>query len=117
MTTIDATWFKNLMQDSTITATNAEIVIQQAIDSLNTFGANISDLSGAVGTKTLAASSKQAGAIGIMSRETYSTMFKNASNSSTHIGGLGLTYGVTPEILRLAKVLASNLASRTILRT
>jgi len=103
------------MQDASIPAATAEIVIQQAIDSLNTFGAGINSLSGSPGT--LAATSMQSGAIGLMAKEIYSRLFMNATNANSNISGMSLTYSNDSQLLSFARTLAFQLKARSFERT
>ena len=114
MTTVNATWFKTLIQDTTIADATAVIVIQHAIDRLNTYGAGISDLTAGA----LTATSAQAGAIGEAARLVYWAYYKGQLTA----GALGLNVS-TPNMLTDSTVeakianLANQFKTRTILKT
>lgn len=109
-TTIDATLFQNLYNDSSITATKAEIIIDQSIDLLNTYGVGLSNLTGSAGSKTGSYTSAQAGAIMTMTRETYATLYKNAPDkTSGTLGPAGASYSTNNRLLDFAKELAGQL--------
>ena len=109
-TTIDAVYFQNILNDSNITPTKAEIIIDQSINMLNTYGVGLSNLTGVAGTKTGSYPSAQAGAIMTMTRETYAVLYKHApDNSSGNLGAAGASYGSNNRLLDFAKELAGQL--------
>ena len=115
MTTINATPLQDLFNDSDIPTAKAETILTQAIDLLNTFGAGISAMTGAVGSKTLAATSAESGTIMTMAREVYSVMYKNADDSSSgSIGSLSASYSSNNRLLDFAEKLAAKLKTTTI---
>ena len=115
MTTINATLLQDLFNDSDIPTAKAETILVQAIDLLNTFGAGISAMTGAVGSKTLAATSAESGTIMTMAREVYSVMYKNADDSSSgSIGSLSSSYSSNNRLLDFAEKLAAKLKTTTI---
>ena len=79
MTTITADWFQTQINKTDTDISNAECenILQQAIDTLNTFGAGISDLSGTSPNLSLSASSAQAGAIAILAKYSTITSFRS----------------------------------------
>lgn len=112
MTTINATLLKTLLNDSDIADATMVILIQDAIDRLNTFGAGLSDLSGG----SLTATSAQAGAITSMTREVYK-VYKNPAESNVNLSGLGVAFSVEDRLMSYAKQLARRLSGMTIRRT
>ena len=91
MPTITGADFKLLINDTSISDTNAEIQLDQAISSLNIFlGDNtISNLGGAAGSKTLSVSSKQKGAVQLVAQAIYNNVYKGIENVG--VGGLTVT--------------------------
>jgi hypothetical protein len=86
---VTATHFKNVMNVDTST-TNLEYVLDLAIDSLNIFGAELSNMSGTAGSKTVTLTSKQRGGVFIIAREIYQKFYKDAGSHAT-ISGLSLS--------------------------
>ena len=95
MVTITGSDFKGLIQDASISDTNAEKIVDEAIDLLNLYGEDLdlSNLSGTAGSKTVAVTSKKRGAIYLFARAVYATFWMNASNANVGIGGLSVTLG------------------------
>ncbi len=137
-TTITATVFKNLINKTTTTTTdadyisdtNAERCIDQGIDLLNTFlrAATLSNLTGTAGSKTGSYASNQAGAILAMATQVYIQSYRSAGAAATS-SSLGLgpystsesssssTGGKADALLGYAQTLAEQLRSFTIVRT
>jgi hypothetical protein len=109
--TVNAALLQSQFNDSDITDTNAEVVIDGAISLLNSFDAGLSNLSGAAGSKTGSYTSKQTGAIMTLAQQIYSKHFKNASGANTGLSGLSLSYRDL-DLLSTAKVLAGQLVGR-----
>jgi len=114
--TVNATLFQNQMNDSDITATLAEINMDQAINLLNVFGAGISNLSGTAGSKSGSYTSAEVGAIMVMAREVYAKLYKNADGSNVQVSGIGVTYSNDGQLLNFAKQLANQLKGRSFSR-
>lgn len=115
--TVSGAFAQTLYNDSTTTATVWETIIDTAINILNTYGAGISNLSGTTGSKSLTATSAQAGAIWAVTQQVYSKHYKNASGSNANGGPLSLTYSNDNQLLNFAKQLAGQLKPRSFLRT
>jgi len=113
MVTINAALLQAQFNDAAISATNSEIVLDGAINLLNTFGADIDNLTGVAGSKTGTYTSAQTGAIMTMAQKIYSKHWKNAANSSTNLGSMGVTYGADTELLTYAGKLAKALKTAT----
>ncbi len=107
--TLNAAFLQAQFNDDNITATNAEVVLDGAINTLNVFGAGISNLSGTAGSKSGSYTSAQVGAIMAVAQQIYSKHFKNADNSNAQISGLGLTYSSDNQLLNFARQLANQL--------
>ena len=77
--------------DTSITATNLEIMIDSAIDTVNSdAGISISYMTGAVGSKTITVTGDQAAAIKpLVAMKITSRDIQGASSSSITLGGLG----------------------------
>ena len=101
---------KDLFNDTTTTVPQAEIIGDTAIDLLNTYGAGLTALTGAAGSKTGTYTSPQVGAIKTLSREVYATHFKNPSNkTSGSISSLSASYSSNNLLLDFAEKLAKEL--------
>ncbi len=111
MTIINATLLKTLLYDSAIPDATMVILIQDAIDKLNTYGAGISNLSGGA----LSATDAQSGAITAMTREVYK-VWKNAAGATTQISTIGLTYSNDNQLLTFAQQLANQLKGKAFQR-
>jgi len=71
---------------------NLEAILDLAIDSLNIFGASLSNMTGTAGTKTVDLTSQQRGAVLIVAREIYNKFYKGAG-TATATGGFTVTVG------------------------
>jgi hypothetical protein len=91
-TTINGTLLQTQFQDSDITVTNAEIVVDAAIDLLNVFGADLDNLTGAAGSKTGSYTSAEAGAVMTLAREVYRTRFSNAQGINPTVSSVSASY-------------------------
>ena len=94
MVTVNAAMLQNLVNESTtLTATKAEVIEDQAINLLNVYGATLDNLTGTAGTKTGTYTSKQAGAIMNVAVCVYSFSFKGggSNSSSQSIGSLSIS--------------------------
>lgn len=78
MVSITADAFQAIMNlsDTDITNTNAENLIDQAVNRLNTYGLSIPNMTGAAESKTLSVSSGEAGAIYEVARIIYYGYYK-----------------------------------------
>lgn len=112
-TTIDADLLKNLFNDSTIDNEIAEIIIDQAINLLNAYGAGLSNLSGGTGDYA----SAEAGAIMTLAQQIYSKHFKNASDENVNLGPAAISYSNDNQLLNFAQQLAFQLKTRSFERT
>jgi hypothetical protein len=100
--------------DLDITVTQAEVVIDGAINLLNTFGAELDNLGGSAGSKTEDYTSAQAGAITTMSQKVYAKHHINPDQtSSSNLGPVGQSFGTDTELLTYAKELATALKTAT----
>lgn len=89
MATVTATEFKTLISDAGLAVATAEIIIDQAIDFLNLYGAELSNLGGTAGTKTVSVESKEKGAIYFVARAVYDSFYKGTEGVG--VGALALT--------------------------
>ena len=109
-TTINASLFQNQFQKDSITATNAEIIIDQSINLLNVYGAEIDNLTGTAGTKTGDYTSAQAGAIMTIAQKVYAKHYVNASQTANStLGPAGIGFGADTELLTYAEKLGGTL--------
>ena len=109
MVTITATEFVAMINDRDITATNAEYLLDQAINELNTFGADLSNMSGTAASKTWSGESKEKGAIVHLARAMYDYLYKRGetvSISSLSVAAIAIN---DVEVANLAKNLAQQL--------
>ena len=77
------------LSDSDITNTNMEYLIDQAVNRLNTYGSELPNMTGSVGSKTLSVESREAGAIYEVARLIYYGYYKG--QDSTAISSLSVT--------------------------
>lgn len=82
MASVSAQDFINVM-DISDTTTKIEYVLNLAIDCLNIFGAELSNMSGDAGSKSVTLTSKQRGGVFIIGREIYKKFFKDAGTSAS----------------------------------
>ena len=78
MVSVTADEFQALMNlsDTDISNANAERVIDQAVNKLNSYGAELPNMAGSSGTKTLSCESNEKGAILEVARITYWAYYK-----------------------------------------
>jgi hypothetical protein len=94
-------------------ATVLETILDLAIDSLNIYGASLSNMSGTVGSKTVTLETKERGAVFIVAREIFQKFYKGAG-TATPSGGFTITVGDLlndNEFASLCEKLAHKLAS------
>ena len=109
-TTINATLLQKQFHDTDIAIADAEIVIDGAINILNTFGADIDNLTGTTPNMTGTYTSAQAGAIITLSQKVYAKHYTNPSQtSSVQLGPAGSGFGSDSELLTYAEKLAGAL--------
>lgn len=114
MVTVTGTVFKARLNDSAVTATQAEYSLETAIDMLNTYGAGLDSLTGDAGSKTGSYTSAQAGAIWAMAREVYKVHWKNADGTaSAGVGGISQSHTSDAYLMRFARNLANQLKTRS----
>ena len=113
MVSVTASTFKDLINNTTITDSATEKIIDQAADSLNMYleeDNQISNMSGTAGTKTVSVTSAQRGALMNMAREVYSVLYKNPSGmTSSNLGPAGVSFG-TSRLREAAKDIAAALS-------
>lgn len=80
MVSLTAATVKLILNDSAISDTDMEILMDVAVDLLNLYGAEISNMTGAAGTKTVSVESKQKGALMIATRAIYYGFWKGIEN-------------------------------------
>jgi hypothetical protein len=80
--------------------TQVEQIIDQAIDMLNTFNANVPNMTGTVGSKSVSLTSKQKGAVWTVARAVYYGFYKNLDVAT--ISGMAIT---THDLLADANIL------------
>ena len=116
MVTVDAALLQKQFNDS-ITAELADYVLDGAINLLNTFGAGLTSLTGAAGTKTGTYTSAETGAIMAVAMQIYRENYKHIDPASVQLGGIGQTYSTTNQLLSFARQLAAQLSGRSFERT
>ena len=108
--TVNATLLQTQFNDSSISNEDAETNLDAAINLLNTFGAEIDNLTGGAGAKTGTYTSAQAGAIMTLTQKIYAKHYKNADQtSSANLGPAGMSFGSDTELLTYAEKLATAL--------
>lgn len=103
--------------DLAISVTNAEVVLDSAINLLNGFDAELDNLGGDAGSKSGTYTSKQTGAIMAVALQIYRENFKHAEGDSGQIGALGQTFSISNQLLSFARQMANQLKSGAIYRT
>lgn len=92
MASITAAEFKAIINDSVISATNAEYIIDVAVDVLNLFGdAEIANMSGTAGSKTWGGDSRQKGAIFLVARTIYNDFYIGVDAENVDVTTLSAT--------------------------
>ncbi len=90
MVNVTATDFKSLINDAGLSDANAELLIDQAVNRLNIYGADLPNMTGTAGTKTLSCESNQAGAIYEAARLVYHGYYKG-QEAGIGISGLSIS--------------------------
>jgi hypothetical protein len=113
MTVYNAASFSGPLNDSSISATNMENIVNIAINVLNMFGAaTITNMnSGAAGSKTVTLTSKQAGAVFLTVRQIYDSFWKPRGTTVTQ--GQSVTLAdvlANPTIVATIEKIASRLS-------
>jgi len=113
--TVNAALLQGQLHEGSISANDADYVLDGAINLLNTFGAGLDSLTGAIGAHTGLYTSAQVGAIIAMAQQIYAKHFKNPSgNSSMGLGSLSQSYSNDMQLLAFAEKLAERLKSSSI---
>jgi hypothetical protein len=109
MVTITYASLQTLVKDTTITAATCEAIIDHAIDKINGYGADLPNMGGTSGSKTLTVESRVAGFVMSVAVAIYQKDYKSsgAQSSSYGIGSLSKSQsastGSGSEIEELAK--------------
>jgi len=117
MATVTAAEFKAIINDSVISATNAEYILDLAIDTLNLFGAELSNLGGTAGSKTVSVESREKGAIYFVARAVYYGFYKGLESVAP--GGVAITSSdlmSNPAVLETVKEAARQLTEMDVSR-
>ena len=85
---------------SAVTDTNLEIIIDQAIDLLNLYGADLANMTGTAGSKTVGLESKERGAVFAVARAVYYSFYKGVTQVG--VGALAVS---TPDLMSNPNVL------------
>jgi len=102
MVALTGTIFKALINDATISATNAEYIIDAAISNINLYSkADLPLMGGAAGSKTVSLESDQYAAVLIAARAIYNGFYQGIDVPT--IGGLSVT---TPDVASNPAVLS-----------
>ena len=80
--------FRNVMNLVSMSDENAEYILDFAIDLLNIYDVQLSNMSGSAGSKTVTLTSKQRGGVFLVARAVYYSMFKELEN--VNIGSLSV---------------------------
>lgn len=104
--TLNGTFLKNQFQESSISVTNAEVVLDGAINMLNAYNEGLDNLTGTAGSKTGSYTSAQVGKIMAVAQQIYQRHWKNASGANASVGNLSLNYAGDYQLLTFAKMLA-----------
>jgi len=79
------------LTDTDISDTNFEPIVDVAVDLLNLYGADISNMSGTAGTKTIGVDSKQKGALILVTREVWYGIHQGPEE--VNVGNITVTLG------------------------
>ena len=113
--TVNATLLQGQLHEGSISANDADYVLDGAINLLNAFGAGLDSLTGAIGVHTGLYTSAQVGAILAMAQQIYAKHYKNASGTAgIGLGGANLSYSNDLQLLAFAEKLAERLKSSSI---
>jgi hypothetical protein len=109
--TVTGSLLQSQFNDSTTTATQMEVVCDNAINTLNIYlNTALSNLSGSAGSKTGTYTSAQAGGILAVSLPVYREMWKHADGENTGgLGALSSSYTPTIQLLNFAERIARQL--------
>ncbi len=99
----------NITVPGDIAATEAEALIDHAANTLNIFGADISNMSGTAGSKTVGLDSEEAGAVIEIASDLYYLDFQK-KRSATSVGSAAIGQVTMVDVLRKAEVFARRLA-------
>jgi len=93
MVTITYANLQTLVNDTSITATTCEAIIDHAVNKINGYGADLSNMAGGGGAKTLVVTSAEAGFIMSVAVAIYHKDYKisGAQSSSFGLGALSTT--------------------------
>jgi len=113
MVSVSASDFTAVINDASISVQHAENILDLAIDTLNLYGAAaISNMSGAVGAKTVTLTSKQKGGVFHVARMIYYDFYKGVN----HVSVTGITVTAAellsnPAYVTTIKIVARRLAT------
>jgi len=101
MTSVSASDFDGVMNlGGQVSDTNIERILDLAIDTLNLFGADLSNMSGTAGSKTVGLESNEKAAVFIVARAVYYSFYKDIEPAAVQ----GLSLG-TADLLSNSTVL------------
>ena len=108
-----ADWKKVMnLSNGTISDTNAEYVIDQAIDELNLWNANLTNLAGVAGSKTTTLTSKARGGLFKVARMIYMDYYTRKGTLSAGLGAMShvtIDYTSKPHIEELIRKIAKQI--------
>ena len=109
MATISASDFTTIM-NITISAEHAEAILDGAIDLLNVFDAQLSNLSGDAGSKTVTVTSKQRGGVFVIARMIYYDYYQGITNMSAEGYSVSKTQLMSnPTVMAFVETIATRL--------
>lgn len=91
MASVTADDWKNVMNLGEMDDKHAEYVLDMAIDLLNIYDVQLSNMSGTEGSKTMTLTSKERGGVFLVARAVYYSMYQNIETAS----GGGITVSAT----------------------
>lgn len=92
-----------------------EVILDQAIDLLNLYGADLANMTGTAGSKTVGLESKERGAVFHVARAVYYSFYKGVD--STSVGGMVVSTPdlmSNPNVLRTVREAANKLNELTV---
>lgn len=112
MVTVSGADFALIINASDLTATKAENLLSLTVGALKLLGADIPNLTGTVGAKSMSVEDIVQAAVYLAARNVYASLEKNADNSNSGIQSLTLTHTdlmSNPAVWQMLKDIAGRL--------
>ena len=102
MATVTYADLRVLLNEPTLSPTDAEQIIDLAVDSLNLYGADLPNMTGTAGAKSLSLESKEKGAVFLVARAVYYGFYKGLSSVS--VSSISVS---TPDVMSNASIIGA----------